>query len=86
MKTLCTVTLFYQGQSMNVQVYLDLSESVDLQMETLYGVEIDDYTYEVYNPYVNISDNQLFSMYNKSNDYKRKQVMKKELRVRGYFQ
>jgi hypothetical protein len=86
MKTKCIVTLFFQGQSMDVEVYLDLSESVDLQIEALYGVEIDDYTYEVYNPYVSISDNQLFSMFNKSNDYKRKGMMKKELRDRGYFQ
>jgi hypothetical protein len=86
MKTRCIVTLFFQGQSMDIEMYLDLNNNVDLQIETVYGVEIDDYIWQVYNPYTDISDNQLFSMYNKSNDYKRKTDMKKELRDRGYFQ
>ncbi len=86
MKTLCTVTLFFKGQSIDVRVHLDLQGNVDEQIEKLYGDKIDDYIYEVYSPYSTVSDNQLFSMYNKSNDYKRKQMMKKELRDRGYFQ
>ena len=35
--------------------------------------------------YSTISDNQLFSMYNRSNCYKRKAAMKAELKQRGYF-
>jgi len=35
--------------------------------------------------YSTINDNQLFSMYNRSNDYKRKTAMKAELKRRGYF-
>ena len=86
MKTLCTVTLFFHGQSMDVLLHLDLQGNVDEQIERVYGDKIDDYDYKVYSPYSSVSDNQLFSMYNKSNDYKRKQMMKKELRDRGYFQ
>jgi hypothetical protein len=86
MKTLCTVTLFFQGQSMDILLHLDLQGSVDEQIEKIYGDKIDDYVYETYSPFGSVSDNQLFSMYNKSNDYKRKQMMKKELCNRGYFQ
>ncbi len=71
---------------MDVEVYLDLSRSIDLQIERLYGDLVQDYTYIEITPYTDVSDNQLFSMYNRSNDYKRKAIMKKELTNRGYFQ
>jgi len=86
MKTLCKVTLFFDGKSMDVKMYLDLQGSVDEVIEKVYGNRIDDYVYETYSPYASVSDNQLFSMYNKSNDFQRREEMKKELRNRGYFQ
>ncbi len=84
--TRCKVTLFFDNQCMDVEVYLDLSRSIDLQIERLYGDLVQDYTYIEITPYTDVSDNQLFSMYNRSNDYKSKAIMKRELTNRGYFQ
>ena len=86
MKTECQVNLFFANQFMQVTLYLDINEPIEEQLKAIYGDKIDDFTWKETTPYAEFSTNQLFSMFNKSQDYKRKGQMKIELRGRGFFE
>ena len=49
MKTECTIKLFFGNQCMDVQIYLDLSESIEPQVKAIYGNLVDDYVLQAVN-------------------------------------
>ena len=45
-KTLCTVKLFFGNHNMDVDIYLNLDESIEDQMWAIYGDKITDFKWQ----------------------------------------
>ena len=45
-KTLCTVKLFFGNHNMNVDIYLNLDESIEDQVWAIYGDKITDFKWQ----------------------------------------